>query len=94
MENNTITIHLGSENDVILSTSNPDINSLVIAIVNTRERIDVNDIEVTSEIVDFDVAGFTTLIRKLVTKYLDAIKLENTTFETVTTQVAADSPIE
>lgn len=87
MENNTITIHLHKENDVILDTNNPDINSLVKAIVSSKDNIEINKITVTSEIDDFDSAGFTDLIKKMVSKYLDAIKLENDIFRQFETQI-------
>ncbi|MBR3358581.1 MAG: hypothetical protein IKG46_12260 [Solobacterium sp.] len=87
MENNTITIHLEDENNVTLNTSNPDINSLVKAIVSARDSIEVNKIYVTSAIDNFDADGFTNLVKKLVDKYLNALNLEINTFESMNKEI-------
>lgn len=94
MENNTITIHLENNNDVILNTSNPDINNLVKAIVNARDTVDTNAITVTSAIDDFDVDGFTNLIKDLVSKYKSALHLENTNYEDFKNQIERKKNLE
>ena len=92
MENNTITIHLGENKEVTLSTSNPDINSLVTAVVDSKEEIDPKDIKVTSSIDGFDTNGFTSLMSNIVSKYLNALKLENTSYAKVIEEICNDKP--
>ena len=92
MENNTITIHLGEKKEVTMSTSNPDINSLVTAVVDSKEDINPKDIKVTSSIDGFDTNGFTSLMSNIVSKYLNALKLENTSYEKVIEEISNDKP--
>lgn len=84
MANSEVTVILEPGVDVVLTTDNPDIGSLVDEIVKHSNSLDVDKIYVSCEGVDnFDMDSFTEIIRDSSRQFIDAIKLEKEAFDEV-----------
>ena len=77
MENNEIEIKFGEEFDsIILKSNDPDLEKIVKVCVERRDEIDPNKIEVNCNDANFDVDGFTKIIRVSIKEFLDKLVID------------------
>ena len=83
MGNSEVKVTLAPGNEVTLATDNPNIDELVKAIVKIKDSLDLDEIKISCEKDSFDAASFTEVIRESCKDFLDSIKLEKESYETV-----------
>lgn len=81
MANSEVKIVLAPGKDVVLASDNPNIGELVKAIVDLRDTLDVEHIDVTCEAEGFDTKSFAEIVRDSAQQFLDAIQLEKSAFD-------------
>jgi hypothetical protein len=90
MANSKVKVVLTPDKEVVLASDNPNIGELVKAIVDLRDTLDVEHIDVTCEAEGFDTKSFAEVIRDSAQQFLDAIELEKGAFDKA--MVALEKP--
>lgn len=85
MANDEIELILSENVTVHLTSNTPDMDTFVKKIVENRDKLDPEKITVNvPDGINFDTEGFLNMVKKIVTKYLEVIKLETDNFEKAT----------
>lgn len=79
---NKIIIKFGNQlNDIELESNTPNIDSLIKFVIDNRNKINVEDIEVTCDDKNFDEQGFQMIIVNSIKKFLEKIALNEEQFQ-------------
>ena len=79
-----IIVHLTSQVNVELNSNNPDIEELINKIVENRDSIHVETLWIDYfNNSSFDKDGFESMLKKIIERYLNALKLDFETFEKI-----------
>lgn len=83
MANSEVKVTLAPDVVVTLATDNPNIDDLIKKIVDNRDAIDVDAIEVFCEKDSFDTVSFAEVIRESCEAFLNSLTIEKESYETV-----------
>lgn len=74
--NDQIWVNLTESASVTLNSNSPDIDALVSKVVENKDIIDPDSIEIKCDNSDFDCAGFKEIVAKAVKGFLHDIQIE------------------
>ena len=82
--NEKIIVHLNNEVNVELNANNPNVQELINKLVENRDTINADDIAIDYQgDLNFDKDGFSNMLKKIIKKYLEALKLDLDTFNKI-----------
>lgn len=90
MENNNDYIQLKLTEDKIIDidSNTPDMLNIINEIISIKDSIDINAITISCPTnTKFDKEGFENMIKEVIESYLEEIKIEKDTFDSVVKKI-------